>query len=251
MIKSVIVDDETIARDLIKKFLENEKDISVIGECDNGEDAVKLILEKKPELVFLDIQMAEMNGFDVIDTVGPENMPYVIFITAYDKYALKAFEINALDYLLKPFDNERFQISLKRAKSLIYSDSTLSSKIHSLLSGLKSKESFIKRILIKERGRIFFIKTEEIRWIEAAEYYLKIHTDKEDHLIREGINNIEEKLDPSEFIRIHRSFIVKIDQIKEFQLWRKNQYAAILKDGTRLNVSRSYHAKVIDGNNLR
>lgn len=244
MIRSIIVDDEPIARRIIKNFLKDEDDFLIIGECDNGTDALKMIIDKKPDLVFLDIQMPEMDGFDVINALGTDNLPFIIFVTAYDQYAIKAFEINALDYLLKPFDMERFKTALDRAKELITSQHTLNIKIEKLLLDLKQEQKYIKRILLKSRGRVYFLKTEDIQYIEAADYYAKLHTGKDVHLIREGLSSLENKLDPAMFARIHRSYIVNIEYIKELQPWSKDKYLVILKNGAELNLSKSYRSKL-------
>jgi len=243
VIKSLIVDDEPIARDVIKKFLVGEKHFKIAGECGNGVDAVLMILDKKPDVVFLDIQMPEMDGFEVIKAIGLKNLPHIIFVTAYDRYAIKAFEINALDYLLKPFDKERFQTAINRAKDLIFSKNNIKQQLHNLVGNSKDEQAYLKRILIKASGRVFFVKTDEISWIEAAAYYVKLHVRKEVHLIRETLNNLENKLDPAFFVRIHKSHIVNLEFIKEIQPWTKNKYVVILNDKTKLNLSRNYREK--------
>ncbi len=242
-IKLIIIDDEPVARNIIKKFLAGENDFEIIGECGNGEDAVSMIIELKPDLIFLDIQMPEMDGFEVINAVGTKNIPYIIFVTAYDQYAIKAFEINAVDYLLKPFDKERFLNSINRAKDIINSKNDIKTQIKDLIENMNKNQKIMERILIKSGGKIFFLKTDEISWIEAAAYYVKLHFGKDSYLIRETLNNMENKIDPSKFIRIHRSYIVNIEFIKELQPWFKNKYVVILKDGTKLNLSRNFREK--------
>ena len=243
-VKSIIVDDEPIARSIIKKFLSEEEEIEIIGECGNGIDAVKMILEEKPDIVFLDIQMPEMTGFEVIEEIGYANLPHIIFVTAYDQYAIKAFEINALDYLLKPFDKDRFHNSIVRAKELIGSKNELKEHIKDLIGSINQEAKYLNRILIKSSGRVYFLKTSEISYIEAAAYYVKLHSGKKEHVIRETLNNLESKLDPEVFVRIHRSHIVNIDYIKELEPWFNNKYLVIMKDGAKLNLSRNFRERL-------
>ncbi|MCP4724201.1 MAG: response regulator transcription factor [bacterium] len=245
-IRSIIVDDEPYAIEVIETFLKEEQDFEIIGRCDNGFDAVKMINKEKPDLVFLDIQMPEMNGFEVLEALGSKDIPYVIFVTAYDKYAVKAFEINAIDYLLKPYDQDRFLESVNRAKELIFSKKDIKHQIKNVLDTISKERKFLDRILIRSGGSVFFLKAEDIDWIEAAAYYVKIHSKKNTYLIREAIGNIEKKLDPSIFMRIHRSYIVNIERIKELIQWSYNQYTVVLKDDTELNLSRNYRERIFN-----
>lgn len=243
-IRSIIVDDEPVARNIIKRFLKNDADIKIIGEAGNGQDAVKIIFEEKPDLVFLDIQMPEITGFDVIEQVGTENLPFIIFVTAYDEYTLKAFEINALDYLLKPFNKQRFENSINRAKDLIWSKKYIKRKIDSLLDDIGKQKKILNKILVKTGGRVLFLETRDIEWIEASAYYVKIYSKKGIYPFRETLTNLENKLDPDRFIRIHRSFIVNTDAIKEIKQEVNNNFVVILNDNTRLNLSRNYRQKL-------
>jgi two-component system, LytTR family, response regulator len=250
-IKTLIVDDEPLARKAIRLMLKHDAEIEIVGECDNGQSAVELIHTHKPDLVFLDIQMPEMNGFEVLETVGARKMPaVVIFVTAYDEYAIHAFEVNALDYLLKPFSDERFEKALQRAKSQLAQReiNDLSQKLIALVGDYKeepppnkqvSKSDYTSRFMIKSGGRISFVKVDEIDWIEAADYYVKLHTGRKSHLIRETMNVLEKKLDPRAFIRIHRSTIVNIERIKELQPHFNGDYIVLLNDGTELKLSRT------------
>ena len=247
VISAVIIDDEPIARKIIRDYLKEEESIDVIGECGNGADAVVMILEKKPDLVFLDIQMPEMDGFEVIDTLGVNNLPFIIFVTAYDQYAVKAFEINALDYLLKPFDDDRFFGSIRRAVEYIHAKKNYRSELFNLLRDHKKKQKYLNRILIKTGGRYVLLKTGDIQYIEAAADYARIFTGKkESSLIRDTMNNIENRLNPDVFIRIHRSYIVNIEFIKEFQPWDKNNYIIVLKNGTELKLSRKHKDRLFE-----
>ncbi|MCP4723840.1 MAG: response regulator [bacterium] len=242
----MVVDDEPLARDRIRDLLEDETEFDVIGESCNGLEAVKHITEKQPDLIFLDVQMPEMDGFEVLDTIYKENMPHVIFITAYDQYALRAFEVHALDYLLKPFDQKRFKKSIIRAKEQIdqIKNNTITTRFKELLHELKTSQKFLERLVIKSEGRIFFVKTEEISWIEAAGNYVTVHVNGEEHLIRDTMNCMERKLDPEKFIRIHRSRIVNIEHIKEIQPFYNGENLIILNSGTELTLSRKYREKL-------
>jgi len=247
-IRTLIVDDEPLARDRVRRFLRDEKEIELIGECGNGTDAVKTIKSEKPDLVFLDIQMPEKTGFEVIKSLGNAALPTVIFVTAYDQYALQAFEVHALDYLLKPFNKDRFQVAVTRAREHIESRrrGDLDERLVSLIEGLGTEKKYLERLVVKTVGRVFFLKTEEIDYIEAAGNYLKLHVGRESHMIRETMNGIEVKLDPSQFMRIHRSTVVNVDRIKELHPMFSGDYSVILRDGTELALSRNYRERFLD-----
>ncbi len=247
LIRTLIVDDEPLARERVRRFLRDEPDIEVIGECGNGSDTVKTILSKKPDLVFLDIQMPGKTGFEVIEALGEAVAPTIVFVTAYDQYALQAFDVHALDYLLKPFNRERFLRALNRARSDIENRAGhIDKRLKSLIADLKAEKKYLERLIIKSTGRVFFIKTDEIDWIEAAGNYLKLHLGREGHLIRETMNSIEANLDPDKFLRIHRSTIVRIDSIKELQPMFSGDYAVVLRSGKELTLSRNYRERFLD-----
>lgn len=248
MIKTLIVDDESLARERIISLLKKENDIEVVGECSDGEEALQKINSLKPDLVFLDIQMPLMNGIEVIKNLN-EYLPEVIFVTAYDEYAVEAFEMNALDYLLKPFDQERFAKTLARARKRILANSTkdISEKLNNLLltfSQNKPREKYLTKFVIKSTGKISFINVDEINYIEAEGNYLTLHTANSKNLYRDTITNITSKLKPDLFVRIHRSYIVKIENIKEMQSHFNGEYIITLKDNTKLKSGRSYKAEV-------
>ncbi|MFL6466393.1 MAG: LytR/AlgR family response regulator transcription factor [Pyrinomonadaceae bacterium] len=247
-IRTLIVDDEPLARERVKRFLKDERDIVILGECGNGTDAIKSIREKEPDLVFLDIQMPEKNGFDVIKSIEGGDLPTIVFVTAYDQYALQAFEVHALDYLLKPFNRERFHRAVSRAKDQIESRrrGELDERLASLISSISPDRKYLERLVVKSVGRVFFLKTSEIDWIEASGNYLKLHVGRESHMIRETMNSIEGKLDPGQFMRIHRSTIVNIDRIKELHPMFSGDYSAILRDGTELALSRNYRERFLE-----
>jgi len=245
-IKVLIIDDEPLARERIKNLLENEVDIEVIDESGNGFEALSKIQEKKPELVFLDVRIPEMNGFEIIEQIDEENIPHIIFVSAHEKYALRAFEMHALDYLLKPFDENRFQQALCRARERIQIRKTgeITCRLKELIHNVKSEHKYLDRLVIKTEGRIFFIKTDEINWIEAAGNYITLYLDNEKYLMRETMNCMEARLDPGKFIRVHRSKIVNIERIKEIQSWFNGEHLIILDNGTELNLSRKYKEKM-------
>ena len=247
-IRTLIVDDEPLARERVKRFLRDEKDVSIIGECGNGADAVKAIRSERPDLVFLDIQMPEKNGFEVIRSLDGKQLPTVVFVTAYDQYALQAFDVHALDYLLKPFNRDRFQRAVDRAREQIDDRrrGDLDERLTSLIENLKTDKKYLDRLVVKTVGRVFFLKTDEIDWIEAAGNYVRLHVGRESHMIRETMNGIETKLDPEKFIRIHRSTVVHIDRIKELHPMFSGDYAVMLRDGTELALSRNYRERFLE-----
>lgn len=247
-IRTLIVDDEPLARERIKRFLASERDLELVGEAANGREAVACILALKPDLVFLDIQITEPDGFGVVEAVGIEQMPAVIFVTAYDRYALQAFDVNALDYLLKPYNRERFRKAVERARAHLSNAPTgeLNERLLSLLENFKTEPRHLERLMIKSTGRVFFLRTEEIDWIEAEGNYLRLHVGRDAHLLRETMNRLAAKLDNDKFLRIHRSSLVNIERIKELQPLFSGDYVVILRDGQQLTLSRSYRDKLLE-----
>lgn len=241
-IRVLLVDDEPLAREMIREMLKDDSEVSIVGECVNGREAIEAIQEHNPDLIFLDVQMPEIGGFDVLEALKFLPMPHVIFVTAYDQYAVRAFEVHALDYLLKPFDRERFESAWQRAKLHILTtrNGEMDQRILAILEELKAGPKYLERLVIKSGGRVFFLDTDDIDWIEAEGNYVSVHTGKKSHLLRETISSLEAQLDPKKFLRIHRSSIVKIDRIKELQPWFHGEYRVILMDGTQLTLSRNY-----------
>jgi two-component system LytT family response regulator len=249
IIRTLIVDDEPLARERIKRFLADERDLELVGECAEGSEAVAAIKNLKPDLVFLDIQIPELDGFGVLKAVGIAEMPAVIFVTAYDRYALQAFDVNALDYLLKPYNHERFRKAVERARAQLSNGAKgeLGERLLSLLENFKAEPArHLERLMIKSSGRVFFLRTEELDWIEAEGNYLRLHAGKESHLLRETMNRLASKLDPDKFLRIHRSTLVNIERIKELQPLFSGDYVVILRDGKQLTLSRSYRDKLLE-----
>ncbi|MGA8596609.1 MAG: LytTR family DNA-binding domain-containing protein [Bryobacteraceae bacterium] len=242
MIKVLIVDDEPIIRRGLRSHLSRHDNYEVVGECCNGRAAITDIREIKPDLVFLDVQMPEVDGFGVIREVGPEEMPAVVFVTAYDEYAVSAFDVNALDYLLKPFDEERFSRCLTRVEQRLSQPRTEHSLVEKLTSLVaeQAKPRKADRLAIRNSDRITLLQTDDIDWIEAADNYVEIHVGKQVHLMRETLSNLEQRLQPFRFLRIHRSRLVNAGRIKELHPLFHGEYELVLSDGTRLTSSRHY-----------
>ena len=245
-IRTLVVDDETLARERVLTLLQQEVDVEVVGECSDGGQAVAAIQEQSPDLVFLDVQMPGCDGFEVLKNISPERMPTVIFVTAYDEYALRAFEVHALDYLLKPFGKERFQQTLRHAREALEARRAgdLGRRLLAMVHDIKPEPQRVERLVVKSGGRVFFLRTEEIDWIEAAGNYVRLHLGHESHLFRETMNRMETRLDGSRFSRIHRSRIVNTERIMELQPWFTGDHVVVLRDGTRLTLSRLYKDKL-------
>jgi two-component system LytT family response regulator len=217
----LIVDDEPLARQVVRQLVERDPELTVVGEC-SGVDAADAIQSGKPDILFLDIQMPEVGGFDVLERAGPSSVPAIVFVTAFDQYALRAFEVQALDYLLKPFDDARFFAALLRAKERA-----------------RARTPYVRRFLVRTRGKVVLVNAEDVDWIEAADYYASLHVAGRSHLLRETMQELEGKLDPSKFVRVHRSAIVNIDRVQELHPLFRGDSALILRDGTQLRLSRS------------
>jgi two-component system LytT family response regulator len=245
-VRTLIVDDEALARERLRQLLQAEQETELVGECSDGNEAVAALLEKKPELVFLDIQMPELDGFGVLEAISGQLSPVIVFVTAFDKFALRAFEVHAVDYLLKPFDRERFQTALRRALDRVKNRDvqTLQQKQSALIAELRPPSKPLERLAIKSAGRVVFVKISDIDWIEAAHNYVELHVGKESHLLRETLNAIEARLSPEKFVRISRSVIVNIERIKELQPLFHGEYTVTLQNGTRVTLSRRYRDKL-------
>lgn len=243
MIRTLIIDDVQLARDRLKRCLADHPDVEVVGECDNGEKAVKAIRALAPDLIFLDVQMPALDGFGVLEALKTERMPVVIFVTAYNEYAIQAFEVNALDYLLKPVDSERLGKAVQRAKAHLSQPAQgddLDSRFRAMLEDIKTGSKFLKRLTIKLTGRTILLPTDEIDWIETYGNYLKVHAGRESHLIRGTMQSLETKLDPEKFVRVHRSVIVNIEKVKEIYPRSNGDQDLVLQNGQQLMLSRNY-----------
>jgi len=240
-LKVVIIDDEKLARELIRNFLNDYSNLQVVAECENGFEGIKSINEHKPDLIFLDIQMPKLNGFEMLELID-ENLN-IIFSTAYDQYALKAFEVNAVDYLLKPFSRERFDEAVKRVIDKIEKAKPINQKPKDLASNFISKDEILKRIVVKHNQKIVIIPVEQIFYLEAQDDYVKIVTKDVSSLKQNRMKFFEEHL-PDSFVRIHRSYLVNINFVKQIDLIGKDSHAVLLKDGKQLHVSKSGYAKL-------
>jgi two-component system LytT family response regulator len=241
-IRAVIVDDEPLARRRIRSLLVEAGGVEVVAECANGREAIQAMEESPPDLLFLDIQMPEVDGFDVLRAIGVGHVPVVIFVTAYDQFALRAFEAHALDYLLKPFDDERFEAALQRARERIRQQQggDLDHRLRALLQEVRGDRGYLRRLAVPTGPRSVFVRTEEIDWIEAERNYIRLHVGGRTHLLRENLSRIESALDPAAFCRIHRSTIVNVDRIQAVESLFGGEYLVVLHDGTRLTSGRSY-----------
>jgi two-component system LytT family response regulator len=275
-VRVLVVDDEALARQRIRRLLQAESDVDVVGEASTGREAVQRISEMQPDIVCLDVQMPELDGFGVLRELGDGPVPLVLFVTAYDEHALRAFDVHAVDYVLKPVDADRFRTAFQRARTQIH-QSSAADRLGQLLetarrvsdgngasavaatndrgngngngsansgSAVPASGSYSSRILVKHDGRMFFVKVGDIDWIEADRNYVRLHVGTEQHTIRERISHLEESLDPRLFARIHRSTIVNLNRVREMQQWFSGDYVVILDNGTRLRLSRHYRDRV-------
>jgi len=245
-IRALIVDDEPIARRGIRKLLETQNHVEIVGERSNGLEAVAAIQDLSPNLVLLDVQMPEMDGFEVIEAVGAESMPAVVFVTAYDKYALRAFDVHAVDYLLKPFDPERFRSALDHATASLErrAGDGLGEKLRQLLEEHRPARKPLERLVVRSGGRIFFLDVAEIDFIEAADNYVDLHIGKRSHLVRQTLGHLEARLDPDQFVRIRHSTIVNLRRIKELRPSPGGEYDVVLVTGQVLESSRRYRKRL-------
>jgi two-component system LytT family response regulator len=245
-LRVLIVDDERLARDKLRRFLSEAEAVRVIGEAANGPDAIERIEAEHPDLVFLDIQMPGMDGFAVVEELQDEALPAVVFVTAHDEYAIRAFEVEAIDYLLKPFDRLRLRQTLDRVRRRRKREpGEIVEKLRRLLAAGADPRRPLHRIAIRSGGRIQSVRVEDVSWFEAADNYLKIHTGKAIHLVRETLSALERRLDPEVFIRAHRSAIVKIESIREVESLFHGDYEVVLRTGERIPVGRKYRDRLL------
>ena len=256
-IRVLVVDDEPLAREKIREMVKRDAEVEIVGECSSGAEAVAAVRETRPDLLLLDVQMPELGGFEVLQALDGEHPPAVIFVTAYDQYAVRAFDACALDYLLKLFDEERFERALSRAKQQLRREGLTDEDGDETASPLAPRDAKangggdndshappLERFVVKAAGRIFFLKADEVDWIEAYGNYVRLHVGKSAYILREPIGGIEASLDPARFLRIHRSSIVNVERIREMQPMFHGQYTVVLHDGTQLTLSRRYRSKL-------
>ena len=242
LIRTVVADDQPIARERLASFLAEQRDIEVVAACANGREAVHAIEAHRPELVFLDTQMPELDGFGVVASVGPDRMPAVVFVTAYDQFALRAFEVHALDYLLKPFGRQRFEQALERARQHLARERAgeLATRLLALVQDAQVRRPPATRIVVRSGARVMFIDVARIDRVEAEGNYVRLHVGTDSYLIRETMLAMEQRLGTTRFIRIHRSRIVNAERVKELRVTQLGDYEAVLQNGTALGVSRHY-----------
>jgi two-component system, LytTR family, response regulator len=244
-IRTLIVDDEPPARRKLRRFLESDAQVAIVGEAKNGEEAARAIREHRPDLVFLDVQMPGMDGFGVIEATASEHAPSVIFVTAYDDHAVRAFEVSALDYLLKPFDRERFDAALAKAKAEVArrDHADLRERLDGLLQHL-DRQHTVERFLVRSRGRVTFVQAKDVAWLEGAGNYVRLHAGTDTHLIRDTLDSVGSQLDPRRFVRVHRSHIVNLDYVREMSPWAHGDYVIVMRDGVKLKLSRRYRDRL-------
>ncbi len=252
-IRALIVDDEPPARRRIRDLLEAEPDVEVVGECRDGRQAIATIEAVRPDLVFLDVQMPEAGGFEVVEALGPERLPVVVFVTAYDRYAVQAFEVHALDYLLKPFDRERFAAAVQRAREELRRprEAGVDPRIVALLEELRPAARRLDRIPVRVGARIRLVPADEVDYFQAETNYVRLHVGKASHLVRDTLAGLEARLDPARFLRIHRSLVVNLSRVREVEPLFAGEYVLTLADGTRLTSGRSFRARIQEALHLR
>jgi two-component system, LytTR family, response regulator len=253
-IKALVADDEILSREGIALLLADDADIEVIGVCADADSAYDIILKHQPDILFLDIHMPGMNGFELLESLQIEKRPLVIFITAYDHFASHAFEVDAIDYIVKPFNNDRFYKAVAKVKKQLGQLSTwdINNRLNNIIAKLENSPTsettpvrkYFERMMVKTGDRMFLVKVKDVDWFEAQDYYIAIHTGKETHLIRKTMAQLETELDPSHFIRIHRSTIVNINKVKTISAHFNNESVVLLEDGTKLKMSQAYKAKL-------
>jgi two-component system LytT family response regulator len=237
----VVVDDEALAREKLRTLLAEHDDVELLAECSNGAEAVEAIARERPDVVFLDVQMPELDGFAVLEALEPDTAPTIVFVTAYDHYAIQAFEVHALDYLLKPFDRERFVRTLDHVRAALGHDRhDLGAHLRALLRDVRREDERPARLLVKSGGRVTFVTVSDVDWIQAAGNYVEIHAGNETHLLRETLKNLEARLDPEQFVRVHRSIVVNLDRVKHMDSGIHGEYVITLRDGRQLQSGRGF-----------
>ena len=245
MIRTLIIDDEPLPRERIRTLLAEQDKIEVIGEPQDGREAVEMIRREQPDLVFLDIQMPELDGFGVLAALAADRLPAVIFVTAYDEHAIRAFEVNAIDYLLKPINPKRFATAVSRAvERLEASGPKADAAFAAFVAQLRAERSYIRRFVVRAGARLSFVPAREVDWIDTANNYLRLHVSGQQYLVRETMKSVEGQLDPAVFVRVHRSVIINIDRVEAVEPYFHGDYVVMMKDGARITTSRSYSERL-------
>lgn len=246
MIRTLIVDDEPLPRERIRTLLAEHPAVEVIGESRDGQEALQNILTEHPDLVFLDIQMPELDGFDVIQAIAPDQLPAIIFVTAFDEYAIRAFEVNAIDYLLKPINAARFEIALRRALNRLAQDDTCEANrtLMDFVERLRAEQQYNRRFVVRSGSRLSFVRACDVDWLDVADNYVRLHVAGRDHLVRDTLKSVEAQLNPQVFLRVHRSIIINLDRVESVEPYSHGDYLVTMKDGTRLTTSRSYSERL-------
>ncbi len=251
LIRVLIADDEPPARRKLRRFLSGIPDVAVVGEAADGDAVVSLVRTHRPDAVFLDVQMPSLDGFEVLEALGRDELPIVVFVTAYDDYAVRAFDVRALDYLLKPYDEARLRSAVDRVRDELRDGrrQDVAARVWSALSDLRGREH-ARRLLVWSRGSATFVKTDEIAWIEGAANYVKLHAGRDTHVLRDTLEGLLGRLDPATFVRVHRSHAVNLDHVRRMYHWSHGDYMIELKDGTEVRMSRRYR-EVLEGLGVR
>ncbi|HZS04677.1 MAG TPA: LytTR family transcriptional regulator DNA-binding domain-containing protein [Blastocatellia bacterium] len=246
MIRTLIVDDEPLPRERIRTLLAGYRDIEMIGECRDGREAVNAILTERPDLVFLDIRMPELDGFEVIKAVNPEYLPAIIFVTAFDEHAIRAFEVNAIDYLLKPINPARFEKAVRRAIDRLTQGGARGPdrKLLDFVERLRAGQQYATRFVVRSGPRLSFVRASDVDWIDVADNYVRLHVSGREHLVRDTLKSVESQLDPESFVRVHRSIIINLDRVESVEPWFHGEYAVTMKDGAKFTTSRSYSERL-------
>lgn len=244
-IRTLIVDDEPWARTRLASLLRDEEDFTIVQSAASAAEAIDAIRALAPDVVFLDVQMPEQNGFAVIDAIGADAMPLVVFATAYERHAVRAFDAQALDYLLKPFDEERFARTLDRVRYELSDLQSARASLQQLMQARQGERRYLQRVAVSSAGRVLFVKTAEIDWLESEGNYVMLHVGPKRHLLRESLSAMADKLDPQQFVRLHRCAIVNVERIRELSPWSRGEQAIVLQDGTQLTIGRTFRPQLM------
>lgn len=248
MIRALIIDDEPLLRERVRTLLKEYGDIELIGECRDGQEAVNMILIERPDLIFLDIQMPELDGFEVIKAISDEYLPAIVFITAFDEYAIRAFEVNAIDYLLKPINESRFKQAVERTIDRLQQPDRhahdFDRNLLNLITGLRASQPYTTRFVVRSGTKLSFVRASDIDWIDVADNYVRLHVSGREHLVRDTLKSVESQLNPETFVRVHRSIIINLDRVETVEPYFHGEYVITIKDGARLRTSRSYSERL-------